>query len=96
MKVTKKVLVDELAEYKELGVETKLQAEHIIDYLQDTIEEHLVKEDKISIFNFGTLEVKESKERKGHNPATGEPLTIPASKSVKFKQSKVLKAKLND
>ena len=55
----------------------------------------MVKEDKISIFNFGTLEVKESKERKGHNPATGEPLTIPASKSVKFKQSKVLKAKLN-
>jgi DNA-binding protein HU-beta len=39
---------------------------------------------------FGTFAVTERKERKGRNPRTGEEMTIPASKTVKFKPGKGL------
>ena len=37
------------------------------------------------------FEVVERKERQGVNPSTGEKITIPASKALKFKASKTLK-----
>ena len=39
--------------------------------------------------------VRSRKERQGRNPATGEPMTIPASKSVGFKAAKALKDAVN-
>jgi len=45
--------------------------------------------------NFGTFKVKERLARKGRNPSTGEPMNIPASKAVTFKQSPSAKADLN-
>lgn len=44
---------------------------------------------------FGSFSVQEKKERKGRNPRTGEEMTIPASRTVKFSISKTLKDKLN-
>ena len=51
----------------------------------------LVDGDKVSITGFGTFEVTERAERQGRNPATGEAITIAASKSPKFKAGKALK-----
>jgi DNA-binding protein HU-beta len=39
----------------------------------------------------GKLELVQRKARTGRNPATGEPIKIPAKKAVKFKVSKVAK-----
>ncbi len=51
----------------------------------------LVDGDKVAITGFGTFEVVERAERQGRNPATGETITIVASKSPKFKAGKALK-----
>ncbi|HGM0849459.1 TPA: HU family DNA-binding protein, partial [Neisseria gonorrhoeae] len=40
---------------------------------------------------FGTFYVGERAERQGRNPKTGEPLTIAAAKTLKFRAGKALK-----
>ncbi|MDO4221959.1 MAG: HU family DNA-binding protein [Akkermansia sp.] len=50
----------------------------------------LAKE-KVQIAGFGTFETKTRSARKGRNPRTGEPMQIPACKSVGFKPSGALK-----
>ena len=47
--------------------------------------------DKVAVAGFGNFEVKERAAREGRNPATGEAITIAASKTVAFKASKALK-----
>ena len=59
------------------------------------ISDELVKGEKIQIVGFGTFEVVERKEREGKKPGTDEIITIPASKSPKFKAGKALKDKVN-
>ncbi|MCH5338936.1 MAG: HU family DNA-binding protein, partial [Acetatifactor sp.] len=44
---------------------------------------------------FGTFEVSERAAREGRNPATLQPIKIPASKAPKFKAGKALKDALN-
>ena len=51
-----------------------------------------LKEDGVvDIYGFGKFSLSERAARMGLNPATGEKIEIPASKSVKFKASKSLK-----
>ena len=52
------------------------------------------KGDEVSIAGFGKFVVKDRPERQGRNPATGEPMTIAASKKVSFAPAKGLKDKL--
>lgn len=44
---------------------------------------------------FGSFSVSERGARKGRNPATGESITIKASKTVRFKAGKELKETIN-
>ncbi len=44
---------------------------------------------------FGSFGVAERGSRKGRNPATGEAITIKASKTVRFKAGKELKESVN-
>lgn len=46
--------------------------------------------DEVRIHGLGTFSVKETAERAGRNPATGEAITVPAGKKVKFKPTKGL------
>jgi DNA-binding protein HU-beta len=41
--------------------------------------------DKVTLVGFGTFSVSERAAREGRNPQTGEKITIPAKKVVKFK-----------
>lgn len=52
------------------------------------------KGDEVSIPGFGKFAVKDRPERQGRNPATGEAMTIAASKKVSFTAAKGLKDKL--
>ena len=47
------------------------------------------------IAGLGTFSLRQRAARKGVNPATGEPLEIPASQSMGFKASSVVKDLLN-
>jgi DNA-binding protein HU-beta len=49
----------------------------------------------VKIPGLGSLTVTERGARKGRNPATGESITIKASKAVRFKAGKDLKEAVN-
>ncbi len=61
----------------------------------NTISDSLSGGDDVAISGFGSFTVRSRAERQGRNPATGEPMTIKASKSVGFKAAKALKDAVN-
>ena len=60
-----------------------------------TITDSLAGGEDVALSGFGSFTVRSRKERQGRNPATGQPMTIPASKSVGFKAAKALKDAVN-
>lgn len=70
---------------------TKEVAGKCLDGVLAAIGEALADGDKVALAGFGNFEVKERAERQGVNPATGEKITIAASKAVTFKAGKSLK-----
>lgn len=70
---------------------SKKDAEKVINAFTNVVADALVDGDKVQLVGFGTFEVVERAERLGRNPATGEAMTIAASKSPKFKAGKALK-----
>ena len=74
---------------------TKKDAEKAVNALFSSIEEALVKKDKVQMIGFGTFEVKDRAARTGRNPQTGAEIKIPASKNPVFKAGKALKEAVN-
>ena len=76
---------------------SKKDAAAALDATLNSIKNALSEGDTVSILGFGsfsgfgTFSVKERPERQGRNPATGEPMTIKASKNPVFKAGKALK-----
>ena len=86
--MNKTELIAAMAEKAEIS---KKDAEKALTAFTNVIADTLVDGDKVAITGFGTFEVVERAERQGRNPATGEAITIAASKSPKFKTGKALK-----
>ncbi len=86
--MNKTELIAAMAEKAEIS---KKDAEKVLTAFTNVIADTLVDGDKVAITGFGTFEVVERAERQGRNPATGEAITIAASKSPKFKAGKALK-----
>ena len=74
---------------------TKKDAEKAVNALFSSIEEALVKKDKVQMIGFGTFEVKARAARTGRNPQTGDEIKIPASKNPVFKAGKALNEAVN-
>ena len=53
------------------------------------------KDAEVAVAGFGSFEVKEIAEHQGRNPATGETITIAASKKVTFSAAKAMKDAVN-
>lgn len=75
---------------------TKVDAEKALNAFKDTVTEALINGEKVQIVGFGNFEITNRNERIGRNPSTGEAMTIPASKTPKFKAGKALKDAVND
>lgn len=90
--MNKTELVAAIAEKTELS---KKDAEKALKAFTDVVAEELAKGEKIQLVGFGTFEVSERAERQGRNPKNGEPMTIAACKSPKFKAGKALKDVVN-
>ena len=86
--MNKNDLVNTIAEETELK---KSDIEKVVNLLFNSIKDSLANGDKVTIVGFGTFDVVERKERAGINPKTQEKITIPATKSPKFKAGKGLK-----
>ncbi len=70
---------------------SKKDAEKALAAVIGSIEEALVKGDKVQLIGFGTFEVKERAARTGHNPKTGAAIEIAAAKVPSFKAGAALK-----
>lgn len=75
---------------------TKVDSTKALDAFLETVQESLVKEDKVQLVGFGTFEVRHRKAREGRNPRNPEEkIHIPASKAPVFKAGKTLKEAVN-
>jgi len=85
---TLKQIAAEIAEREQIA---KREAETILTGLVGLMVDHLKSGDRLRISGLGILELKDRPERTGRNPATGEPITIKASKKIAFRPAKELK-----
>lgn len=74
---------------------TQKKTEEVIMAFIGELQLHLCKGRSITILGFGTFKPVHRAEKKGHNPATGESITIPAQDTVTFRISKKFKETLN-
>ena len=86
--MTKTELIAAVAEKTGL---TKKAAEAAVSAVLSSVAEKLAEGEKVSLFGFGTFEVKERAARDGRNPFTGEAIKIEASKRPVFTAAKALK-----
>ena len=93
MTQTKHDIVEQV--YNEIGF-PKNQSIEIVESLFELIKKTLESGEDVMISGFGKFSVKEKKERKGRNPATGENLMLKPRKVVTFKCSGKLRGKMNE
>jgi len=65
--------------------------EYSVKVLVDTMTRSLARGQRIEIRGFGSFDLNHRPARIGRNPKTGEPLTIAAAKTPKFRAGKALK-----
>ena len=90
--MNKQELVSAMAEKANLS---KKDAEAALVAFIGSVEDALKKGEKVQLVGFGSFEVRSRAARTGRNPATGESITIPASKQIKFSAGKTLRDKVN-
>lgn len=70
---------------------TKAKAAEAVHAVLGGIQDALKRGDRVAITGFGVFEVAHRAARQGRNPQTGKPITIKASRSVRFKAGKSLR-----
>ena len=92
MALTKDSLIDTIA--KKYGFKKK-QSTEIVETLLEIIKSKLASGEDVLISGFGKFCVKEKRERRGRNPATGEDMMMKPRRVVTFKCSGKLRDKIN-
>lgn len=85
-------LIEQLAAEHKLS---RVKAKRIVTGIFQAIAEAATNGDEVSISGFGRFKVVIRPEREGRNPATGQPITIAATKKVVFNASKPIREALN-
>lgn len=85
-------IVNAIAE--EAGI-SKKEATAAFDAFVSYISDTCSRGERCAVPGLGSFSVSERKARQGRNPRTNEPMTIPASKNVRFKAGKDLRTTLN-
>lgn len=67
------------------------EAGRVLDATLEAIEDALASGSDVNITGFGKFSVAERAARRGVNPATGEPMTIAASRAPRFSAGAKLK-----
>ena len=87
--------VELIAAVAEKAQISKKDAEKAVAAVVASIEDALVKGDKVQLIGFGTFEVRERAARVGRNPQTKAEIKIAASKQPVFKAGAALKKAVN-
>ncbi|TMK39863.1 MAG: HU family DNA-binding protein [Actinobacteria bacterium] len=90
--MNKNELADRIASTADLGAG---QAKDVVDKTLETISDELARGGEVSLAGFGKFSVSQRSARQGRNPATGQPIQIPASRAAKFSAASALKGRLN-
>jgi len=92
MTLTKAMIVDGI--HEQLGYPKNKSAE-MLETLLELIKGNLEKGEDVLISGFGKFCVKEKKERRGRNPATGNDMILDQRRVVTFRCSHLLRDKIN-
>jgi integration host factor subunit alpha len=92
MTLTKAHIVESLQNH--LGLTRKKSVE-TVETLLGIVKNTLASGDDVLISGFGKFCVKAKQERKGRNPATGEPIMLEPRKIVTFRCSGKLRDRIN-
>ena len=92
MTLTKIQIVESI--HNEIGI-PKNKSTEIVEILIEIVKRTLASGEDVLISNFGRFCVKEKRERKGRNPATGDDLMLEPRKVVTFKCSGKLRDRVN-
>jgi integration host factor subunit alpha len=92
MTLTKIQIVESI--HNQIGL-PKNKSTEIVETLLEIIKSSLASGEDVRIPNFGKFCVKEKKERRGRNPATGDDLMLEPRKVVTFKCSGKLRDRVN-
>ncbi len=90
--MNKTELIEQVAKETEMS---KKAAEAAVNAVFEAIAKALENKEEVQVFGFGKFAVSERAAREGRNPATGEKITIAASKYPAFSASKALKDRVN-
>jgi DNA-binding protein HU-beta len=71
---------------------SRTKAEMAVDSVFDAMKAALQKSDSIELRGFGVFTIKPRKTGIGRNPRTGEEVSIPPGKAVRFKPGKDLQS----
>ncbi|MBA7716508.1 Integration host factor subunit alpha [subsurface metagenome] len=74
---------------------TNDRSAQLVDSLLEILKKTLENGEDVLITGFGKFWVREKRERRGRNPATGEDLMLPPRKVIVFISSGVLRDKIN-
>ncbi len=74
---------------------SKADVSRALDSVLENLSKALVSGESVQLIGFGAFSVSSRAERSGRNPATGEAMTIKASKVPKFTPGKALKDRVN-
>ncbi len=80
--------------HNQIGLPKKSCAE-MVEILIEKMKVTLASGEDVMITGFGKFSVKNKRERRGRNPATGEDMILPPRKVVTFKCSGKLRDKVN-
>ena len=86
--MTRTELIQSLAETARME---KTEAKIFLEALTGLVETQLERDEDVPLKGLGKFKVQKRKARIGRNPATGEPIDIPAKTVVKFTVAKALK-----
>ena len=92
MALTKVEMVNSIAD--QMGY-PKNHSSEIVEILLELMKSSLESGDDVLISGFGKFQVKEKKERKGRNPATGNDMILEPRKVVTFRCSGNLRKRIN-
>ena len=92
MAVTKEKIITEVFEKTELS---RKDARSAVEKMMEILKKTLADEKDVLISGFGKFVVKRKKARRGRNPQTKESLELRARRVVVFKNSGILRKKIN-
>lgn len=73
---------------------SKADVRRVVDALLQTIGDRVGSGEDVPLPPLGKFVLAYRSERTARNPATGEPMVVPATRTVRFKPSKALKEKV--